>query len=99
MVTINLDRKKDCTSHPLIFVLLDRILLLLGGRPLSSLEVVERFGEVCLQPLSLQFPLPEHTTLIIILLGPVLWWFNCSAQHPCQEQCHIYLGSRACSGG
>ena len=47
-------------SHPLVFIFLDCIFLLLGGRPLRPLEVVQSLCEIRLQPLSLQFPLPDH---------------------------------------
>ena len=68
MPTINGDGKRGCVSrdgkedasHPLIFIFLDCVLLLLCCRTLSPLEVVQRFGEVGLQSLSLQLPLPEH---------------------------------------
>ena len=56
---VSRDGKED-VSHPLIFIFLDCVLLLLCCRTLSPLEVVQRFGEVGLQSLSLQLPLPEH---------------------------------------
>ena len=45
-------------TYPLILIFLDRFLFLLSSGPLSSLEVVEGFREVCLQSLALELPLP-----------------------------------------